>query len=246
MLLHVYSHRKNDGGIQIGLGDECLERAGSFCSNNPQSILLPDPIFIETGAYHLLKSNFATGRSWGERNPKAFWRGSTTGRPVTTWRTLPRAILCEIGLQNDDLFDCGITHAVQGRTPEETNEILHSDLMRSFVKPAEFSSYRFHIDIDGNSNSWPGFFSKLLSGGAVFKVNSLGDYRQWYYSRLVPWTHYIPVHSDMRDLIEKVQWARAHMDFAQKIGAAGQCLAESMTIAKEMGYAVGVIDASLA
>ena len=59
--------------------------------------------------------------------------------------------------------------------------------MRDYVPEIAFPAYKFQIDIDGNTNSWPGLFQKLLTGSAILKVASPYGYRQWYYDRLRPW-----------------------------------------------------------
>jgi len=60
------------------------------------------------------------------------------------------------------------------------------------------------VDVDGNANSWDGLFWKLLSNSVVLKVES--PHRQWYYSRIKPWKHYVPVKPDLSDLEEKVRF----------------------------------------
>lgn len=113
--------------------------------------------------------------------------------------------------------------------------------MRSEVPATEFARYRVQIDIDGNSNSWSGLFRKLLTGNPVLKIASSHNFRQWYYDRLVPWQHYVPVESDMRDLVEKVRWALAHEDKARAIGDRGAALASTMTYDAELRHAVDTI-----
>ncbi len=246
MLMHSQKFRRRDGGLQVGMLDNNNGGEACFCTNEPGRTLLPDPLFIESGGYQTLRVSFAVTPAFSKREPRAMWRGSTTGRRTTTWRTLPRAILCEIGAQNPTLFDCGITNVVQCLSPEEANEITHSDLVKAEVRSKEFARYRFHIDIDGNSNSWPGLFTKLLSGGAVFKVTSASGYRQWYYDRLKPWFHYIPVSSQMEDLVDKVSWAAKNLERAERIGQCGKALAENMTLSNEMDFALCQIETALA
>ncbi len=248
MLVHVYKLRRGDGSIQIGMGDSNRGGEASFCSKEPGGVLVPDPLFIETGGYDGLRRAFsATAVDYRDKQTRAMWRGSTTGiRPTSRWRTLPRAILCEIGAQNAEFFDCGITHVVQCVSPEETNEVTHSDLIKSTVRSLDFDKYRFHIDIDGNTNSWPGLFIKLLSGGTVFKVASPEGYRQWYYDRLIAWHHYVPVESGMGDLIDKVKWASQNIQRAEHIGRNGRALAEHMSFVNEMELSISIIERALA
>jgi len=79
----------------------------------------------------------------------------------------------------------------------------------------------------------------------VLKVRSLFDYRQWFYDDLVPWTNYVPVETEMGDLIEKIEWLREHDDAARRIGEAGLALAASMSRTSELQRARATISAAI-
>ena len=98
---------------------------------------------------------------------------------------------------------------------------------------------------EGNTNSWPGLFQKLLTGSPVLKVTSASGHRQWYYDRLKPWVNFVPVASDMSDLIEKVRWLQAHDDAARAIGDHGRTLARSLDYEGELKSASRTIEAAL-
>ena len=53
--------------------------------------------------------------------------------------------------------------------------------MRPYVPMTDFNKYKYQIDIDGNTNAWPGLFQKLLTGSPVLKVASPYGFRQWLY-----------------------------------------------------------------
>ncbi|MBN9025858.1 MAG: lipopolysaccharide-modifying protein, partial [Rhizobiales bacterium] len=79
-------------------------------------------------------------------------------------------------------------------------------------------------------------YTRMLLGCCVLKVASPSGFRQWFYDEFVPWTHYIPVAADLSDIVEKVEWCRAHDQACREIAEAGQDLAqrqprESETIA---------------
>jgi len=101
-------------------------------------------------------------------------------------------------------------------------------------------NYKYQIDIDGFSSSWVGFFLKLLSGSPVLKVKSEFGYRQWYYRRLIPWVNYVPVATDLSDLVANVTILRSNAVLAESIGKMGRELALELTYEKqlEMGSAV--------
>ena len=52
---------------------------------------------------------------------------------------------------------------------------------------------------------------------------------------LKAWNHYIPVKSDMSDLIEKIEWCKDHDKDCKAIAENGKRFAESMTVDSEVG-----------
>jgi hypothetical protein len=118
-------------------------------------------------------------------------------------------------------------------------ELAHSlGMLAPRVRQSEFARYRYLVDIDGNTNSW-GFLAKLLMGSCILKVES--PFRQWYYDRLRPWEHYIPIRGDLSDLEERVQWCREHDEEARQIGATGKRFADGLVLGTEMAHAATVL-----
>ena len=48
---------------------------------------------------------------------------------------------------------------------------------------------------------------------------------QWFYDRLEPWVHYVPIKRDLSDLEAKVNWLRANDDKARAISQQGTLFA---------------------
>jgi Glycosyl transferase family 90 len=157
--------------------------------------------------------------------PIVFWRGADFGPVVRTMHELPRIRLCRLGIGHPDLFDVGIAAFRHGR----------------FTDAITAAGYRAHIDIDGRSNAWSGLFQKLLTGSPLLKVASPAGYRQWYYDALEPWINYVPVMSDMSDLVEKARWVLTHDEAAHRIGRQGQALAMSLSYEGEIDRAARTI-----
>jgi tetratricopeptide (TPR) repeat protein len=231
---------QSDSGISPGL---------AMCEWRPDFFLIPDNVFIPTRGYEHIRRDFAVRDvAWDERRPIAFWRGATTGQlrdPAIGWWSLPRVALCLIARSRPDLFDVGLSGVVQISDPVAGEQLRAADLIRPYVPVRDFDRVKYHIDIDGNTNSWPGLFQKLLTGSPVIKVASPRGFRQWYYDDLKPWRNYVPVSSDMGDLIEKVEWLRDHDHIARQIGEGGRALAASLTYEREMNRAVSVIRGAL-
>lgn len=243
VLLIACRGRLPTGSIALNLDDYGVVPGLAFSDPRPDRWLIPDPVFLGEWAYrntaqHYLENDIP----WGRRTKLAFWRGATTGGEIDCddWEMLDRVKLCRIGAASPQLFDTGLVGIVQ-MNEADTAAIQGSGLVADFVPETEFIRYRYQIDIDGNTNSWPGLFQKLLTGSPVLKVSSRHGHRQWYYDRLVPWENFVPVASDMSDLVEKLNWLIDHDDEARRIGANGRLLALSMTVPAELQRAAATI-----
>jgi hypothetical protein len=239
--LEAYHHSEawRRGEIALNVGDHGVVPGLAFSDFRPNYFLIPDPQFQSTRAYQGVREFCARNDvRWEDRIPLAFWRGATTGRypapGVGNWRLLPRVRLCTLAQSRADLFDVGLNRIVQIASPEDIHAIEEAGLMRSSVPDTTFNRYRYQIDIDGNSNSWAGLFIKLLTGSPVLKIASPLGFRQWYYDLLEPWVNFVPIASDMSDLVEKAEWLRSDEDRARRIGERGKELAHFLSYDSEI------------
>src|SRR5690606_37830869 len=97
-------------------------------------------------------------------------------------------------------------------------------------------------DVDGQTNTWSSLFIRMLLGCCVLKLDSKFGFRQWYYDRLKPWEHYVPVKADASDLGEQIEWVRANDGRAAEIAANGQRLARTITFEAGKREAVELIE----
>ena len=251
--LPLFAHYMRSGEIQtgsinVGLEDRGTQDGLAYCDHRPHIFLIPDPVFIRTDSYADTRESFSKHEvAWEQRRPVAFWRGATTGRPEPRergWRALPRIKLCEISRDYPELIDAALTTIVQISDEKSREDLASSGLLARQRPIKDILSYRYQIDIDGNSNSWPGLFQKLLSGSTVLKVTSPYGFEQWYYDRFKPWIHFVPVSSGLDDLVEKIEWLRAHDAEARMIGERGKALAASMDCEGELQRAVRTVRAA--
>jgi hypothetical protein len=237
------------GTCLINLGDEGHARGIAFCNvRSMDTLLVPDPYFLSTRGYAEMRCGAAAALPWDQRRPVALWRGAATGyRKTGSILDLPRVKLCAIAAQGENatFVDAGITGLAQVRSEAESGLLNRMGVARDFVPPSQFQNWKYLIDIDGNTNSWPGLFQKLLSGSVVLKIDSGGPYGQWYYERLKPFEHFVPVRNDMADLIEKIRVLRANDALAKAIGAAGRRLAMSMDFESEAALAQQTIETAV-
>jgi hypothetical protein len=244
---YVASDHFLPGEVFLNLGDAAPSSGLALCSSRPDSFLLPDTIFIPSKGYDSLKRAYLESDvPWGDRFGIAFWRGTLICKRVDAiaWQDLPRARACLIGRSDEaegliDAAVSGLSHA----SPEVRSAVEAAGIFRPVqrrpsardMRPGtDFGKYKYTIDIDGNSNSWPGLFNKLCAGGAVLKVASPQGFRQWYYDRLEAWVNFVPVATDMSDLIDKVKWLRDNDAAAAAIGRKGRELAYAMTLETEL------------
>lgn len=236
------------GWIDINLGDYAKTDGLAFCSNRKSQILIPDIDFIGTHGYDEMRSYFGSNPiPWEQKKEILFWRGSSTGiSPSGSWRDLQRIKLCEIASnsKNQDLFDVGLSNIVQLNKSAE-NEIKTLGYLKDYKSIKLINTFKYLIDVDGNSNAWSSLFLKLLSGSVVLKVESEGKYKQWYYDRLIPWQHYVPVNRDLSDLHEKLDWLRDNDDKAKKLAKLGKDFAFDISFEKELANSLDLIKNNL-
>lgn len=226
------------GSCVLNLGDEGHRPGLAFDGAGADFTLIPDSFFLQTGGYAGLVGTYARRAApWRERRPVLLWRGTTTGREASL-DALPRVRLCRAAQLLGDRADVGFSAASQQFSGAEP-WLRSQGLLRGYVPHERYDEYQLHLSIDGNASPW-GFLSKLHTGSAVLKVTSPRRLRQWYYDRLVPWKHYVPIRSDLSDLEQTVHLLLADPARAERIGAAGQALARSMSYHAEIARAVPV------
>ena len=110
-----------------------------------------------------------------------------------------------------DKYNIGLTALVQG------DGQLSLELMGGHLLPrdsvGEAFKHKYLLVIDGNAAATrlPPF---LCTSSLVFLVQGMDE---WFYDRIKPWVHYIPVALDLSDLEERVQWALQNDEEAQAI-----------------------------
>ena len=107
---------------------------------------------------------------------------------------------------------------------------VHKDQVPRSVHGA----YKHLVHVDGHGASW-GLIHKLQSGSATLLVESARDFREHYYTHLVPMEHYIPVRPDLGDLGAIAQWLQTPEGdvAAQRIAQRAQALVRSRLRAQD-------------
>ena len=163
---------------------------------------------------------------WKKKKACAVWRGGFQGcmhdyTPKGFGNT-PRGKACLLSIENSSLIDAGTDWGIE-------RPFMH-DLLLSGINPKKpFLThkhqirYKYIIDIDGHTCTYPGLQWKMLSNCTVIKQQTPN--KMWYFSQMQPWVHYVPVKEDMSDLKEKIDWCINNDNAAKCIADKGRELA---------------------
>ena len=167
--------------------------------------------------------------SWGDKKDVAVFRGASTGCGVTI-ETNPRLKLAYISAQyrknheDDPLIDAGITKWNLRPRKLKGAEYLQSIDIETLKEKGvslvdhmtlqQQSSYRYIINVDGHVSAFR-LSIELGMGSVVLLVES--KWKLWYSDLLVPYKHYVPIKSDLSDLIQQIKWCRDNDAKCQEI-----------------------------
>ena len=222
----------------------------AYSSYRPDSCLVADSFFVRSGGYAEFRDiELSSLPPWSERLNVAIWRGAAHGHKLyreqntklaPDWSWHQRLHLCAVSRlpHIKNFMDAAITtynSLPEGVSREQLDTL---EFKRLPIPKSDFARYKYIIDVDGFSNSWPGLFTALLTGACVLKIASAFGFKQWYYDRLVPWKNFVPVANDLEDLPERLEWVNTHDGMARQIGEAGRRLALSMSIDLELHVSV--------
>jgi len=251
LITHYYWYANSGpdvGPILVNISDGDAPSVANFAPSAFLSnvTLLPDTHFFKSRGYIKIGEIATTSLApWSERSDGIVWRGGAFGqgylsfaeqmaRNPATYQRIRLAHLAK-GSEVDFRF---VEHEF---TRDIIVPMLKSGLMGERIPEPSWVNRKYAIDIDGFTNAWSNFFIRMKLGCCVFKVNSQFGYKQWYYDRIEPFKHYIPVKADLSDLFEQIDWARTHPAECEQIAAAGQAFVNEMTFASVTAEAVEAI-----
>uniref|UniRef100_A0A6C0EPT5 Protein kinase domain-containing protein n=1 Tax=viral metagenome TaxID=1070528 RepID=A0A6C0EPT5_9ZZZZ len=156
---------------------------------------------------------------WENRKPMAVFRGGSTGCGVTI-ETNPRLKLAFLSSTKPTdengqlLLDAGITNwnlrprKLKGQKYLQTIDIkkLPFGLVER-LSPQEQAEYKYVVDVDGHVSAYRLSF-ELESGACVLLAAS--KYKLWFAKLIKPYEHFVPIKSDLSDLLDKIKWCKRH------------------------------------
>lgn len=226
----------------VTLSDGNMPGTYRFSPSTPYHdvVAIPDPYFFRDNGYARADKVWRDGPDWDDRDDALIWRGTPNGIGLFSWDPamvdlpglMPRCRLvmyCK-GSEIDAGFVFSKTHHYWHYEPF----FAANGLLGAAKDRMSWVNHRYALDIDGLTNAWDNFLVRLKLGCCVLKVESPAGFRQWYYDRLRPWQHFVPVRADLSDLFEKYDWVRSNPGEAKAIAAAGQAVAGAMTLGSEL------------
>jgi Glycosyl transferase family 90 len=222
----------------------------AFCASHDDVILVPDPVFVNSGGYAAFRAP-SLMLPWSLRGATVLWRGTSTGiGQVST-----EAMAADDPHLRQRIRMCLMLRSVQGtdaRIAKTESDVASLDrqrlrrhgLLGGKIAQRNWGRYKFAIDVDGHTNAWSNLFVRMLLGCCVLKIESQHGFRQWYYNKLMPWRHYVPVRADMADLVERIEWCRSHDGECAEIARAGSALAHAMSVDGEIAEAAIRLEAA--
>ena len=92
---------------------------------------------------------------------------------------------------------------------------------------AEIAAFKYHIDLGGGGGTtWTGTTDKLKMPGLLFHHETAA--KDYIHDDIQPWVHYVPVKSDLSDVMEKLEWAESHQVEAKEIAENASQLMEKL------------------
>uniref|UniRef100_A0A9L0TBU0 Protein O-glucosyltransferase 2 n=1 Tax=Equus caballus TaxID=9796 RepID=A0A9L0TBU0_HORSE len=212
-----------DAEFFVNLGDWPLEKKKSsshihpifsWCgSTDSKDIVMPtydltDSVLETMGRVSLdmMSVQGNTGPPWESKNSTAVWRGRDSRKE--------RLELVKLSRKHPELIDAAFTNFFFFKHDES----LYGPIVKH-ISFFDFFKHKYQINVDGTVAAYR--LPYLLVGDSVvLKQDSI--YYEHFYNELQPWKHYIPVKSNLSDLLEKLKWAKDHDEEAKKIAKAGQ------------------------
>ncbi|KAJ7292653.1 glycosyl transferase family 90-domain-containing protein [Mycena rebaudengoi] len=156
-----------------------------------------------------IEPEYLSNVSWVDKKKQLYWRGASDGGRIIAdnYRQFTRFRLVDIARDHTSIISAKIDTFDEAACAADC--VLDP--------PEHIYQHKYVLDLDGNTSS-ERYLELLRSGSLVFKATTFHEYfSDW----LQPYTHYIPVKTDLSDLVSKIQWAIENDFKAQAIQQKG-------------------------
>ncbi len=169
---------------------------------------------------------------WDSKKPIAFFRGASTGCGWDAESNM-RLKAVQMSSTNPELIDAKLTKITKNMKVHKTRRAGYvSSKLYKEAKPISFerfSDYKYILQIDGNVAAYR-LAKTMLLGSVIMIVES--DYSLWYQEKLEPFVHYVPIKSDLSNLVEMIEWCRINDKKCETIAKNAKKLAEKILTKK--------------
>jgi hypothetical protein len=209
--------------VLVQTGDQPAEGLSehhfSYSKRRGQSHITAIPDFIfwywpEAGIhdYRVVVGDLLRASELPPVDNRLFWVGNSATHPT-------RQRLVEIGAPRKDMLIEDVRWVPGSQPAGRARDAEMKVETNNYFSLPEHCKFRYLIDLQGVGYS--GRLKLLLFSKRVVFVQER-PWEEFFYERLVPFEHYIPVSESLEDLDEKLDWARAHQPECDSIASAAQ------------------------
>lgn len=152
---------------------------------------------------------------WNEKIDKGFFRGSRTSKT--------RDPLVLLSRKKPNLVDAAYTKNQAWKSVEDTLGHEPADI----VSLPDHCQFKYLFNFRGVAASFRLKHLFLCNSLVFHVVSNGGDWLEFFYKRLIPWQHYIPVSPDLSDVEQLLEWAQLNDTEAQRIAIQGKQFIEN-------------------
>lgn len=189
---------------------------------NDDWVMASDKFFTAdcSNAFHKNKWS-KINMNWNTKKNICIFRGSATGCGITLDNNM-RLKASDISVDYPDILDIGITkwNARPKKYKNRPIEVIDTSILRfklaNTIDNIEKSNYKYFLNIDGHVSAFR-LSSELNMNSVVLIVKS--PYKLWFSDLLKEYVHYIPIKSDLEDLVSQVRWCIANDDKCKEIAS---------------------------
>lgn len=154
---------------------------------------------------------FKFNLKWEGKKNMAVFRGSNTGCGFNH-NNNARLKLAKLGVSNPQFLDVGITNWNLRIRKNKDSEYLQIPDVENLnlvdkLSPEQQSNYKYLINVDGHVSAFR-LSLELSMGCCILMVESDEKWKIWFTDMLEPYVHYVPVKSDLSNLIDQIKWCQ--------------------------------------
>lgn len=182
--------------------------------------------FFTTGCsnkYHKIETE-KWNYDWNKKKPICIFRGGATGCGITIEDNM-RLKAADIAVDHPDIMDIGIMDwkARMRKIKNKPIQIIDPSKFRfglaSSINNQEKSDYKYILHIDGYVSAFR-LASELSMNSCVLIVQS--PYKMWFSYLLKEYVNYVPIKSDLSDLVSQIKWCIANDKKCKEIAKNGR------------------------